>query len=390
MRPQPHGSRPPGDEIITRLKNLIRETEARFGTNAVVASHPTRLEDQAFPHLMPTPFGSVPVFEVEFPSWGPPRPIPGPLAAAWKVDAAVMHLIALDLETAATVGGSREIPFVIGLAWNDGEVLRLEQIVMRGMEDEGAALWALQRHMATSSHLVTYNGSRFDLPLLDRRSKVLGRGGLVPPTGAIDLEPLARDVYGRQGISSRLALVEDRVMAMVRPAWTWHPIWRECEGLPWRRRRHLARILAKNGQDTLSLLVLLRLLCDLVENPGSNARLSFFIGRTLESVDPSEARRWYRRAAQGTVDDTRLRAAVALWRLEGPSDEMAAVLAEGARGHLSAAWEAAERLGMHALRTGDAQASLRWSEEALRHDPPARAAMRIRRRLERVRAGITA
>ena len=331
-----------------------------------------------------TPFGALPVFSLPLPSLALPAAIPSPLAMVWRVSEPAERLVALDIETAATVGGSRECPFVIGLAWQDRSSLRLEQLVLRGMDDETAALWALDQRLAEASHLMTYNGSRFDLPLLDRRSRAVRHEPFCPSCDIIDLEPFTRAVFGRRGFSSKLTDVEDRVLAAVRPAWTWHPLWRENSALSWRRRRHVARILAKNGQDSLSLLMLFRVICGLVECPGDDPLVPLFIARAFDRINPDAAVIWFERAADGPLTDIRLSAALAAWRLGGLSrDRLEAVLEEGARSSLADAWSAAEQLGLSAWRKKDLSAAVRWTEEALRHAPPTRDAARLSARLSR-------
>jgi len=386
-RPNHEGRAHPAPDaaLISRLKDLVKETQERYGTpHLQTHREATRLADQHFEHMQTTPFGEVPLFSLPLPSLSLPASIPTPLATTWGVSARTTRLVALDIETAARVGGNRDCPFVIGMAWQDASSLRLEQLVLRGPEDEAAALWALDQCLAESSHLMTYNGSRFDLPLLNRRSRALHHEPFSPPCDVIDLEPFTRAVFGRTGFSSKLTDVEERVLAAVRPAWTWHPLWREDGGLSWRRRRHVARILAKNGQDTLSLLMLFRVVCELVTHPGDDPQVPVFIARALERSSPQDAVSWYELAASGPLNEMRLHAALAAWRLGGGSkDRLASTLEEGAHSPLAGACAAAEQLGLAAWRAGDLESAVRWTGEALRHAPPVRAAIRLSARLSR-------
>jgi hypothetical protein len=205
-----------------------------------------------------------------------------------------------------------------------------------------------------------------------------------PACDVVDLEPFARSVFGADGLSSRLADLEERAVFVVRPAWTWHPVWQECSGLSWRRRRHLARVLTKNGQDTLSLLLLYRAVHEMVADECVDPRAACFIARALEPVDPGEAAGWFERAAEGPLDAVRLKAALGAWRLrESSRDGLTHILAGGVRGELPDAWRAAEQLGLRAWRLGNMEDAVRWTGEALRHHPPASTRSRMCARLNR-------
>lgn len=376
---------PPAADVIARLKALVRETQERYGQPATAREREaTRLADQRFEHTIDTPHGTLPLYALDLPCVPLPASLPAPLAAVWAVRPELRDVVAIDIETAATVGGSRDVPFVIGLARHAAGALRLEQLLLRGLEDEPAALWAIDERVAGASHVLTYNGSRFDIPLLARRSRAVRHEPFAPPCDVVDLEPFARAAFGRGGLSSTLASLEERVLSSVRPAWTWHPIWREEGGLSWRRRRHLARILAKNGQDTLSLLVLLGAECDLVERPGGNPGACIFIGRGLAASDPREAARWYERAAEGPLDDERIGAALAAWRLDASAQSrLTPVLARAALSDHATAWMAAERLGLAAWQSGDREEAARWTERAMRGATTARDRARCAARLRR-------
>jgi uncharacterized protein YprB with RNaseH-like and TPR domain len=80
-------------------------------------------------------------------------------------------LVFLDIETTGLSTGAGTVAFVVGLAQLDGEGNRLgiEQFFLRDFGEEPAVLWAVAQRLQRAGALVTYNGKRFDLPLLQTR-----------------------------------------------------------------------------------------------------------------------------------------------------------------------------------------------------------------------------
>jgi hypothetical protein len=75
----------------------------------------------------------------------------------------------IDLETTGLAGGAGTQAFVVGCArLGDGGV-HVRQFLSPGFEHERAQLAALGEWMQDRTHLLTFNGRTFDLPLLDMR-----------------------------------------------------------------------------------------------------------------------------------------------------------------------------------------------------------------------------
>src|SRR5207253_7841323 len=81
---------------------------------------------------------------------------------------------------------------------------------------EPAFLHLLQEELRNAEGIATYNGSRFDLPLL-RTRWVMARmpGELQHPTH-VDLLTLTRSLYRQRLASCALRVVEDRVLGFDR------------------------------------------------------------------------------------------------------------------------------------------------------------------------------
>jgi uncharacterized protein YprB with RNaseH-like and TPR domain len=103
-------------------------------------------------------------------------PMDGQVLALLAADPALAELEAhelvfLDCETTGLSTGAGTVAFVVGLAQLDDEWNRLciEQYLLRDFSEEPALLWAVAQRLQRAGALVTYNGKRFDLPLLQTR-----------------------------------------------------------------------------------------------------------------------------------------------------------------------------------------------------------------------------
>lgn len=102
----------------------------------------------------------------------------------------------LDTEATGLSGGTGTIPFLIGLAWFEGDQLVAEQLLLRRLGEEAPMLARLVERLAASSMLVTFNGKSFDLPLLRTRF-VMNRLSRPDEPPHFDLVHLARRIHRR-------------------------------------------------------------------------------------------------------------------------------------------------------------------------------------------------
>lgn len=382
-------------KTVARLKKLLRDAEVKYrmprDQPQRTVREATRLSDEEFGHLEKSPYGAFPCFQETFPPF-PSVQIPSDLATLWHLDASSLkHITALDIETAAPVGGSRDMAFAIGLARSNDDSCMLEQLLLRGPDDEMAALWYLEEALRATDLIVTYNGSRFDFPLLARRYRILGFGLFEPPCQTIDLEPFARSVFGRQGFPTKLASLEEHILTTIRPSWIRHPAWHSDGHLSWRRRRRVARILAKNAQDVLSLLTLLEAICTTVAAPGEHAvKLGLHMGRSLQRLDDAGAMEWLMTAvSRGQGTPAGMQAALLAWKSadEETRERLLVPALEYAALHgFQNAWQAAERLGLEAWKKHDHSQAVAWTRRATELSPPRRDQPILKRRLARYSA----
>ena len=97
---------------------------------------------------------------------GLPAPDPPlPLLAGDELDG----LCVIDLETTGLAGGAGTQAFLVGCARLDGDGVTVRQFLSPGFEHERAQLATLAEWMCDRSHLITFNGRTFDVPLLEMR-----------------------------------------------------------------------------------------------------------------------------------------------------------------------------------------------------------------------------
>jgi len=142
-------------------------------------------------------------------------------------DAAALHLLLpdappevadpkqwlfLDTETTGLSGGTGTYPFLVGIAWWEGEELKIEQLFMREYCEECSLLSALAERVAERPVLVTFNGKSFDWPLLETRYRMTRT--IPPPTLRAHLDFLhpARNLWRLKLGSVKLSLLERHVL----------------------------------------------------------------------------------------------------------------------------------------------------------------------------------
>jgi len=126
----------------------------------------------------------------------------------------------LDTETTGLAGGTGTYAFLVGLAWWDADGLQVEQLLMRGFEEEHSVLYELARRVAERPVLITFNGKTFDWPLLENRF-TMTRSIRVPKLAAhLDLLHPARALWRLRLGSVRLCDLERKVLDPARLGWT--------------------------------------------------------------------------------------------------------------------------------------------------------------------------
>jgi uncharacterized protein len=178
------------------------------------------------------------------------------LAAAGE-NVAAAQTVWLDTETTGLAGGTGTYVFLIGLASLEGTTLTVEQLLLRRLSAESQLLALLQERLAHAHHLITFNGRRFDWPLLEARF-VLTR--LRPVTIGLhtDLIYPARRLWHRVLGTHRLSALEAGVLGAPRAGDIagWEIPRTYIQYLRSADRSMLDPILAHNRSDLLALISL--------------------------------------------------------------------------------------------------------------------------------------
>lgn len=118
----------------------------------------------------------------------------------------------LDTETTGLSGGTGTYPFLIGLAWWEGNELKVEQLFMREYSEERSMLAAVAERLKERPVLVTFNGKSFDWPLLETRFRMT-RAMATPPLRAhLDFLHPARNLWRLRLGSVKLSQLERHVL----------------------------------------------------------------------------------------------------------------------------------------------------------------------------------
>lgn len=131
-------------------------------------------------------------------------------------------LLCLDTETTGLGSAAGTVAFMIGLGRWDGDRMRLVQLLLPDLSEEGALLDALAAEIPADTCLVTYNGKSFDWPLLETRYRM---GRRPPPQldGHLDLLLLVRRLFRHRLPDARLQTVERSLLRRHRapdiPSW---------------------------------------------------------------------------------------------------------------------------------------------------------------------------
>jgi tetratricopeptide (TPR) repeat protein len=139
----------------------------------------------------------------------------GRARAAGPAGAAVVWL---DTETTGLAGGTGTYVFLVGLARWVPEGLRLVQFVLRDLAAEREMLAAVEDELRRADALVTFNGTRFDLPLLRTRFLLCRRRPAPEPPAHLDLMALARRLWHRRLGGYSLPVLEQAVLRVQRPS----------------------------------------------------------------------------------------------------------------------------------------------------------------------------
>ncbi len=203
-------------------------------------------------------------------------------------------MLLVDTETTGLHGGSGTLPFVIGLAWLEGDALVVQQLFVPRPGHERPPLQALAERLNAASLLVTYNGKCFDWPLLKTRF-VMNRLAPPPVLPHLDLLHCARRVFKRRLKATRLTDLEANVLDVHRrgdiPGAEIPDVY-----FDWLRtgaNDGIERVLEHNARDLVSMAAVLAELCRRYDAPADGDAAEDCLGLAyVAERGHDEARAW--------------------------------------------------------------------------------------------------
>lgn len=227
------------------------------------------------------------------------------IGRAGEAPADARGLLFVDTETTGLAGGTGTYTFLVGVGALEDDRFVVTQYFMRDLDEEPALLAALAPRLETAAGLVTFNGTGFDLPLLETRF-VLARRRWPAAVTHVDLLRPSRRVWTWTFPDCRLATLEREALGLERaddvpgamiPALYF-------QYLRLRHAKPLARVFAHNRDDVVALAALLGWFARALATADGGAltpieRLG--LGRLLEPIDPERSLAHYRAALAAGV-----------------------------------------------------------------------------------------
>ena len=278
-------------------------------------------------------------------------------------------ILYLDTETTG-LGGSGTVAFLVGMGYLTDNGFEVHQFLMRDYPEEPFLLKHVAAGLGKFDVLCTFNGTTFDVPLLESRFLMnrMDRECLEMPH--IDLLHMCRRLWKLRLGRCNLGRLEEVILGSPRtddlpgsevPQ-------RYFDYLKTKRIELLDDILKHNAQDIISLCVLLNHMADLYLHP-EKIRFSedvYSMGRALERINRTEnARHCYRLARRGRMGDSAGTALAMSYRRSGEREQAVEIWQEMVserRGGIVPYVELA-KYEEHVRR--DVPAALAWTEKAL-------------------------
>lgn len=292
-------------QTVDELRRVIRRLEGRRALRVA----PEPVENVLGGAIVETDGGEILVVRREYPldhrhgrhglasAMAPPAHLLRLLARSDGDLPDARRLLFLDTETTGLAGGTGTYAFLVGVGHVDDDRFVVSQYLMRDLDEEPALLAALGPLIQRASAIVSFNGSGFDVPLLETRFVLARRPWPVLLTH-LDLLHPARRVWGRALDDCRLQTLERAVLGVERaddvPGAFIPSIY--FAFLRSRQAAPLARVLAHNRDDVLSLAGLLAWLVEAHASATLRPHELAGLGALWDGVDVDRSVALYRAA----------------------------------------------------------------------------------------------
>ncbi|NIR60866.1 MAG: ribonuclease H-like domain-containing protein [Gammaproteobacteria bacterium] len=202
------------------------------------------------------------------------------------------RLVFLDTETTGLAGGTGTVVFLLGLARLEADSLAVRQDLLTRFEGERAMLAAGAEWLERADALVTFNGRRFDVPLLSARCRLIAADDGFAPVRQLDLLYPLRRAYRTRWEDCRLISAETRLLGFEReddvPGAMAPEAWRAY--LQQGDARLLEGVTRHNRWDVVSLAALLPALAAVHADPAAFGADVLGVARAQCARDEDRAR----------------------------------------------------------------------------------------------------
>ncbi|MES9969797.1 MAG: ribonuclease H-like domain-containing protein [Candidatus Thiodiazotropha sp.] len=196
-----------------------------------------------------------------------------------------------DTETTGLSGGSGTLAFLFGFATVEQECLQLTQFLITRFAGEAAMLEAIDKVLSVEDRLVSYNGKRYDLPLMKTRYRMCNRPTLLDQLPHLDLLHPTRRLFRSAWPDCRLMTLEQRLLGLERqndmPGSAAPQAW--FDFIKTGATARLARVVEHNTQDILSLAMAHVALTHAIEQPQHHGADIAALARWQADHDPGAA-----------------------------------------------------------------------------------------------------
>lgn len=125
-------------------------------------------------------------------------------------------ILFFDTETTGLAGGTGVFAFLVGLGFVSGSRFLVIQLFMPGFGDEPAMLEMVSNIAKPFTHIASFNGKMFDLPLLSTRFTLSRIENTLSGKPHLDLLHLSRPVWKRKLESCSLKSLEKHILGIER------------------------------------------------------------------------------------------------------------------------------------------------------------------------------
>ncbi len=177
----------------------------------------------------------------------------------------------LDTETTGLAGGTGTYAFMVGLGFLDSGKFQTVQLFMPKFSDEPHMLSILKEYFDGKTHIVTFNGKTFDIPLLETRYLMMRERNPFSEFDHLDLLHTSRIIWKKRLQSCSLQNLECNLLGKVREGDIPGELIPEVyfDYIRTNDPTDMTRVFEHNQQDVVSMMSLLEMVGSIFETPDS-------------------------------------------------------------------------------------------------------------------------